>query len=132
MKLARWIFAIAGIWGVAVLTPLFFMEKYVNEKYPPAITHPEFYYGFVCVCLAVQFMFLIIATDPLRYRPLMVVGMWEKFSAVGAVLALGFTGRIPSQVASGIIFDLILGVLFVVAWMKTKGVSHEGHEGTQR
>lgn len=132
MKFARWIFGIAGVWGVAVLTPLFFMEKYANAKYPPAMTHPEFYYGFVCVGLAAQFMFLIIATDPLRYRPLMFVAMWEKFSAVGAVLALGFMGRIPSQVASGIIFDLILGVLFVVAWVKTKGINHEGHEGPQR
>jgi hypothetical protein len=132
MKFARWIYAIAGVWGVAVLTPLFFMEKYVGEKYPPAMTHPEFYYGFVCVGLAAQFMFLIIATDPMRYRPLMWVAMWEKFSAVIAVLILGFKGRISSQVASGIIFDLILGVLFVMAWLKTKNLNHEGHEGARR
>jgi hypothetical protein len=49
-----------------------------------------------------------------------------------AVLILGFKGRISSQVASGIIFDLILGVLFVMAWLKTKNLNHEGHEGERR
>lgn len=122
MKFARWTFGIAGIWGVVVLTPLFFMEQRISAQYPPAITHPEFYYGFVCVALAAQFMFLIIATDPMRYRPMMFVGMWEKFSAVAAVVVLGFMERISSAVASGILFDFIFGVLFVVAWLKTKRI----------
>ncbi len=126
MRFARWTFLIAGIWGVAVLAPLLFMENYVSAKYPPTMTHPEFYYGFVCVGLAAQFMFLIIGTDPLRYRPLMFVSMWEKFSAVAAILVLGLQGRISSQVASGILFDFIFGVLFVIAWLKTK------HELRQR
>lgn len=125
MKFARWTFGIAGIWGVVVLTPLFFMEQRISAQYPPAITHPEFYYGFVCVALAAQLMFLIIATDPIRYRPMMLVGMWEKFSAVAAVTALGFMDRVSSPMVSGIIVDFALGILFVLAWLKTR--SQAGH-----
>jgi hypothetical protein len=120
MKLARWIFILAGIYGVVVITPLFFMEHHLNDLHPPAITHPEYYYGFVCVCLAAQFMFLVIATDPLRYRPLMVVGMWEKFSWAVACLVLAMMGRIPSQVTAMGMIDLVLGILFVIAWTRTR------------
>lgn len=120
MRLARWTFLVAGIWGVLVLTPLFFLERRIGEQYPPVITHPEFYYGFIAVALAAQFMFLIIGTDPIRYRPLMLVAMWEKFSAVAAVTTLGFMNRVTSPVVSGIVVDFALGVLFVIAWLKTR------------
>jgi hypothetical protein len=72
MKFAKVVFWIAGIWGVMELTPLFFMFDTIGRQDPPAITHPQFYFGFLGVALAWQFVFLVIATDPLRYRPIMV------------------------------------------------------------
>ena len=42
---------------------------------PPPVTHPEFYYGFVGVALAFQLVFLTIASDPLKYRPLILAGI---------------------------------------------------------
>ena len=72
MRLARWIFLIAGIYGVLVITPFYFLEDQIGRDYPPAITHPDVYYGFIGVTLAWQIAFLVIATHPLRLRPLML------------------------------------------------------------
>ena len=119
MKLAKWIFRIAGTYGVLVIAPLYFMEDLVGRDNPSGITHPEFFYGFVCVTLAAQFMFLVISTDPVRYRPLMVVGMWEKFSYVVACAILLMHHRVPSSGAIFAFLDALLGILFVLAWIKT-------------
>ena len=119
MKTAKWIFRIAGIYGVLVITPLYFMEPLVGRDNPAGITHPEFFYGFVCVTLAAQFMFLVISMDPIRYRPLMVVGMWEKFSYVVACIILLMHHRVPSSVGLFAFLDAVLGVLFIAAWLRT-------------
>jgi hypothetical protein len=54
MRFARSVFLIAGIWGVLVLTPLFFIFDIIGQKDPLAVTHPGFYYGFVTVALVWQ------------------------------------------------------------------------------
>ena len=47
MKLASRVFRFAGIYGLIVLVPQYFTEVKLGVDYPPAITHPEFYYGFL-------------------------------------------------------------------------------------
>jgi hypothetical protein len=124
VKFARIVYLIAGIWGIVVLPPLYFMAASIGEQYPPPISHVEFYYGFVGVALAWQFVFLIISRDPLRYRPIMFVSLVEKFSFVIAVLVLYLRGQLGSdQTLLGASADLTLGVLFVVALLKTRGLS---------
>jgi hypothetical protein len=121
MKFAKVIFWIAGGWGVLVLTPLYFMFDLIGRTDPPAITHPGFYYGFAGTALAWQFAFFVIATDPVRFRPLMVPSLVEKFSYGVAVVTLVLHGRMHS---SDLLFagtDLLLGVLFVVAFVNTSG-----------
>jgi hypothetical protein len=44
---ARTVFTGAGVWGVAVLIPLYFGFDAIGRLYPPTITHPDFFYGFV-------------------------------------------------------------------------------------
>ena len=61
MKFSRWLFRIAGIYGLIVLVPQYFLESKIGEQTPPAITHPEYFYGFVGVGIAWQIAFLIIA-----------------------------------------------------------------------
>ena len=61
---ARRLFLIAGIYGLAVILPQYFLEARVGRDYPPAITHPEYFYGFLGVAAAWQVAFLVIATDP--------------------------------------------------------------------
>ena len=43
MKFAKIIFRIAAIWGVLVLTPLYFMFDLIGRNDPPPITHPAFF-----------------------------------------------------------------------------------------
>jgi hypothetical protein len=120
MKFARIVFWSAGIWGVLVLTPLYFMFDLIGRQDPPPITHPAFYYGFVGAGLAWQIAFIIIATDPVRLRPLMIAGVIEKFSYGGALCVLYLQRRLhPSDLTFGVV-DLLFGVLFVLAFLKTK------------
>jgi hypothetical protein len=52
MKFAKIVFLIAGIQGLLILAPLYFLERTIGRQAPPAITHPEYFYGFVGVALA--------------------------------------------------------------------------------
>jgi len=108
------------VWGLAVVTPLFFLFDYVGAQYPPAITHQDVYYGFVTVTLAWQVAFLIISRDPVRFRPLIPAAILEKFAYVAALAALYAQGRIPFGLASAGIPDFLLGALFVAAFVKTR------------
>lgn len=62
MKLVRWIFTAAGVYGLISMAPMYFLESAINRHAPPSITHPMFSYGFVGVTLAWQLLFLAIAT----------------------------------------------------------------------
>jgi hypothetical protein len=120
MRFAKVVFWIAGIWGVALITPLYFMLDFVGRTDPPPVTHPVFFYGFAGVALAWQIAFFIIATDPSRYRPLMIPGSLEKIGYGAAVLILFLQGRIrPLDAVFGGI-DLILAAAFLVAYFKVR------------
>jgi len=88
MKFARVVFLIAGLYGLVVLTPGYFFEQAIGRETPPPITHPEFFYGFLGVALAWQVLFLLIAHNPVRYRPMMIPSILEKLSYAGAVIVL--------------------------------------------
>ena len=68
LRFARWIFLLAGIIGLVIVVPPFFQEDQFGRDYPPEITHPEFFYGFLTAVLAWQLMYITIGTDPLRFR----------------------------------------------------------------
>ena len=116
MRFARWLFLISGVGGVLFLIPHYFLEQTINEKLPPAITHPEYYYGFIGVGLGWQIAFLIIGADPLRFRPMMLPSAFEKLSFAAATIALYAVGRAPLTVLGGGLVDLVFGLLFLVAW----------------
>jgi hypothetical protein len=120
MRFAKIVFLAAGVWGLAIVTPLFFLFDYIGSRYPPAITHPDIYYGFATVTLAWQVAFLVIARDPLRFRPLMLAAMIEKFGYVIALAVLHSQGRIQFGQAAAGIPDFVLGALFVAAFAKTR------------
>ena len=119
MRFARWTFLIAGIYGLLALVPMYFMESQIGIDTPPAITHPEFFYGFIGVAVAFQLVFIIISTDPVKYRPLMLAAIVEKFSFAIAAAALLMQGRIAGMIIVGAGIDLVLGVLFFLAWLRT-------------
>jgi hypothetical protein len=119
MKFAKIVFWIAGIWGVLVLTPLYFMFGLIGRQDPPPITHPAFFYGFVGVGLAWQFAFFVIARDPVRFRPMMIPSVLEKLSYGVAVVTLYSQGRMKAGDLTFGFADLLLGVMFLVAFSNT-------------
>jgi hypothetical protein len=128
MKFAKYTFYAAGIYGLIVLLPQYFLEAKNGVDFPPAITHPEYFYGFVGVGLAFQIAFLIIGSDPLKYRAMMIPSMIEKFSFAIAVYALFALGRVAAMMVGAATVDLILGLLFIVSFLKTQNFPHERHE----
>lgn len=119
MKFARIVFLVAGIYGLVVLLPFYFMEEQTGRNYPPPITHPEYYYGFVGVAVAWQLAFLVISRDPVRYRPLMIPSIVEKASFGIAVAVLYLQQRVSSFMFGAAMADAVLGVLFIIAWIAT-------------
>ena len=120
MKSTKYIFIIAGVYGLIVLLPMYFFETKFNADFPPAITHPEYFYGFIGVALAWQILFFLISINPLRYKLMMIPSMLEKFFYGFAVIILFIQHRAPIMVLSSAIIDLLFGVLFIYAFFKTK------------
>ena len=115
---ARTVFTAAGVWGFAVLTPLYFSFDAIGRFYPPQITHPDFFYGFVGVALTWQVVFLLIGRDPVGLRAIMLPAMLEKFVYVSTLSVLYTRGSLSGSQFSVAVPDFVLGVLFAIAWSK--------------
>jgi uncharacterized membrane protein YuzA (DUF378 family) len=126
MRFARLVFLIAGIYGLIVLLPLYFMEEQTGRDYPPPITHPEYYYGFIGIAVAWQLVFLIMSRDPVRYRPLMLPAIVEKVSFGIPVAILYLQQRASGFILGAAMADSFLGVLFLLAYFKTAKESSYG------
>ena len=100
MKFAKIVFWIAAVWGVLILTPLYFIFDMIGRNDPPPITHPAFYYGFASVGLAFQVAFIVIARDPVRLRPMMIPSVIEKFG-YGATLLVLYSAESAAPAGSG-------------------------------
>jgi len=117
---AKRVFLVAGIYGIAVLLPQYFMETQAGLDFPPPINHPEYFYGFVGVALAWQLAFLLIAHDVQRYRLFMLPAIVEKLTWGIATLLLYTQGRLALLVVGVGLIDLALAVLFVFAFYVTR------------
>ena len=116
MPFARRVFMTAAVYGVLVLALQYFMEVKVCRDFPPPITHPEHFYGFIGVALAWQVLFVVIARDPIRYRPVMPVAVLEKLGFGVAAVVLFAQGRLHAAVLGAGIIDLVLAALFLAAF----------------
>jgi hypothetical protein len=119
MKFAKYTFWIAAIYGFLALIPQYFLENKIGIDNPPAITHPEYFYGFIGVALAWQLAFIIIARNPVKYRMLMIPAIFEKLSFAVATSILFSQDRLAAQMFGAGVIDLIFGILFVIAYFKT-------------
>ena len=119
MRFPKVLFTVAGIWGVLLTAPLYFLLDQIGIQDPPAITHPAFFYGFAGVALAWQIAFFIIAKDPPRYRLMMIPSALEKIGFGGAVLVLFIQGRMHVQDLIFGLADLLFASLFLLAYRKT-------------
>ena len=119
MRFARWVFLLAGTLGILMVLPGYFLEEPYGRDHPPSVNHPEFYYGFVGVTLAWQVMFLVIATDAVRYRLAMLPAMIEKAGFAIAIPILYALGRVDMMMVGFASMDAVWLVLFVVAFLLT-------------
>lgn len=112
------VFFWAGVYGILVLAPLFFMEEKLARDLPPPLTHPEQFYGFLGVALAWQFAFLLIAKDVQRYRLFMIPAIAEKLLSSTLTLLLYAAGRITALTTAPAIVDFALALLFATAFYR--------------
>ena len=117
MKFARIVFLVAGLWGIIELAPLFFLFGTVSRRSPSA--DPELYYVFLAVTMAWQFAFLVIASNPGRFRLMMIPSVIEKVGYVLTLAVLLAQGRIAIGHLLIATPDLVLGALFAIALAKT-------------
>lgn len=125
MIFAKWVFTIAGAFGVIVIAPLFFLEDVMARSGGP-FNHPETYYGFAGAVLAWQFVYLVIGRNPAPYRPIMLLGALGKVIYATATWVLLAEGRIPLSVPVISSPDILFATLFVIAWFKTRPAEQPG------
>ncbi|MCI0555453.1 MAG: hypothetical protein L0287_31290 [Anaerolineae bacterium] len=119
-RFAKWVFLIAGVYGLIVSVPLLFLEEKMGIDYPPPTNHPEQYYGFTLVVIAWAVLFICISRDPLKYRLMMIPAILEKIPYAVTVFILSSQGRIAEMNVTFGIIDLVWGILFTIAYFKTK------------
>ena len=108
MKFAKVVFWIAGGVGVPAAIAMYFNSG------------PYYYYGSLAGLVAWQPAFFLIATDPRRFRPMMIPSMIEKLLWVATLTFLHFRGQLnAAELSTGIPLHALLGALFIVAFIKT-------------
>jgi hypothetical protein len=125
IRFARRVFLGASIYGTIVMLPQYWLEDLIGKNTPPAITHPEHFYGFVGLALTWQLVFMLISRDVLRYRPLMVAAIFEKLAFGVPTFILYATGRTAGSVTVFAGIDLTLGVLFALSYFATRSSGDE-------
>jgi hypothetical protein len=119
MRFAKIAFRIAGIWGLLIIVPLYFLFDLTGIHNPPAITHPEFYFGFVGVTLIWQLAFFVIASDPIRFRPFILIAILEKLAYILTIPILYLQHRVAANQLLWVGTDSILCLLFIASYVKT-------------
>jgi cytochrome b len=122
VRFARIVFVVAGIWGIVVLTPFYWLVDVTGRRYDPPATYPHFFYGFFAVALAWQVAFLVIGSNPARFRTFMIPAMLEKLGYVATLAALYGQRRIAPVDALAAVPDGLLGLLFILAFVKTRAL----------
>jgi hypothetical protein len=119
MLFAKRVYLVAGVLGFFLVVPSYFLESATATFNPPAVEHPEYYYGFVGVVMVWQLAYALIGTDPVRYRPFMLLAALAKGSFVVTLLVLLALGRILPLWLGFMAFDGTFTVLFLVAYART-------------
>jgi len=120
MRFAKNVFLVAGIYGLVTLIPMYFAEPLIAQYAPPALTHPENFYGFIGTALAFQVLFLIISRDPIRFRLAMVPAVLEKLAFGIPAIVLYLQGRLAGSTLAFGLIDLLLGALFAFSYLHTR------------
>ena len=123
MAFAKWVFTLGGIFGLIMITPLFFLEGEMARMSGAPLSQPENYYGFVGVTFAWQLVYLVIGRNPAPYRPIMLLGALGKVIFFTSCWVLAYQGRTPVLTAVIASPDIVLAGLFLAAWWRTRATA---------
>ncbi|HOT02392.1 MAG TPA: hypothetical protein PLY66_15425 [Acidobacteriota bacterium] len=116
MTFARWVFRIAGIFGILAVAPMYFME----HRLAPGLEYPVYFYGFVGINLVWQILYLVLASDPARYHPIMLPAFLVKTLSFVSIAWLFAARRTDFGMVPPAGVDLVLAILFLAAWWATR------------
>ncbi len=109
-RFASRVFLGAALYGFVAAATLYFTDA--------PDPHRLLYFAFGGIALVFQGVFVVIARDPVRFEPLMPLCVLEKLSFAIPALAFYALGRAERSMALGGAVDLLLAVLFVIAWRR--------------
>lgn len=109
-RLARTIYRGAAIYGAIVLLPAYLLPL----PDPYKLTQ----IGFVGLALVFQGLFWIIGGDPVRYRQLVPLTVFEKLCFGIPAVAYSLRGQSDAVTGAFGAIDLLLAILFVAAGLR--------------
>jgi len=118
MKLVRWIFFSAGIFGLIPVISLAYSSLVSKESIlPDGTTTGLFFYGSAVQYICWQILYLFLSRDPLRYRSIMIPAFFAiaitPFYPIWLYI-YGFRPWIPITLV-----NLVFALLFVLAFWLT-------------
>ena|SRR5215469_17243985 len=113
------IFRVAAVLDILALTPILFFPNRIGNPVPRPLTEPEYFHGFLALSLLFALLNLVIATDPIRYRPVMLISILQKFVYPMAIFGLLSTHRVPATKSFYAGTEFLFGLLFILALVRT-------------
>ncbi len=110
MSFARWSFTLAGIYGLIATLSLY--------AGPPLTPATQWLYGFAGAAAATQLAYLLIASDPPRYRMVIPVGIASKLSFAIPMTLLYVRGVAPRSTLVFAAIDLVLALVFAINFVR--------------
>jgi len=118
MKLARWVFFSAGVFGFALILPLAYSLLSSQDSMFPAGATGLAFYGYVFQFTCWQILYFLVSTDPARYRPLMIPALLAMITTpLFPVWAYVYGIRFWPAI---LVLTGVLACLFVLAFWLTK------------
>jgi len=116
----KWLFIIAGIYEAVLGLAFLIAPTAIFDAFGTTLPNHMGYVQFPALLLLVfALMFFRIASDPVRYRELMLYGMGLKISYCILAFYYQLAGGIPAMWMPWAWCDLAFLVLFFAAWRVT-------------
>lgn len=109
---ARRVLIGAAIYGFLAIPQLYFTDA--------PDPHRIMYFAFAGIALVFQGVFLVIARSPAKYAAFLPLCIFEKMSFGIPAVAFWTQGQVPDNLALGGAVDVLLGILFIVTWLKMR------------
>lgn len=119
MKFARTTYLVAGVFGLLLMIPIAYAAIFdASDTMPGLMPAGLTFYGAILQFAACQVLLLILASNPLRFRPMMIPAFLAEVVAPLNTAWLYFYGVQPWSAVT-VVF-LLLAILFLVAYFRTR------------